>query len=402
MLLEGLHAHIEPAVVSPAATARIRLVSDDEGTEWRPGDCEVTVHPLRGFGQTTTVAGSVDGEGAVAFDYAPTTLGECSVTVRFPYSPAQRCGSFYVVEPALAGLQPLRGDLHTHTWYSDGRSSPLALLRRAVDQGLDFLAVTDHNNYDGSAEAQSLAPALSGALTIVPGEEVTFDRGHIVAVGTSGSVASGCIGPEFEQACATIADERGPRLAGEGVPVDQYARAVSVAQRIRGLGGLAIVAHPFWVADGEYHLDWRITSRLLRDREVDGVELLGDVEFEENLLSIAGYMELLAQGVATTVVGNSDTHGVEHTFGRYWSVVFARDNSPAAILDALRQRRSVACVRLPEEQLRIYGPLDLVQYAYFLHRSYFPPLDAAATAQRGDYAAVAAIRAALSRRLLHR
>lgn len=395
-MLESLHVHVEPAAIALRRQATIRIVPDDGGAALRPGECQVTVHPRRSAAPKMTLTAAAGPTGEIAFGYEPADWGECAVFVRYPGSPQLAAGSFYVVQDDLSALVPLRGDLHTHTWYSDGHSSPLALLRRAVDLGLDFIAVTDHNNYAGSLEALAVAPSLGGALTVLAGEEVTFAHGHVVAVGTRASVASELAAASDD--LAAVAAEIAER--GIDVPVDDYARCLWAARRVRALGGLAFIAHPFWVAANEYDVDWRVAAQLLRDSEVDGVELLGDVDFEDNLLSIAGYMGLLSEGVQTTVVGNSDTHGVEHTFGRYWTTVFARDESPSGVMEALGRRLSVACVELPGEQLRIYGPLHLVQYAYFLHRLYFPRISAGTATLAGDYPGIAAAKAGLRRRLL--
>ena len=51
-------------------------------------------------------------------------------------------------------------DLHTHSTASDGALSPTALLERAVANGVDCLALTDHGSTDGVAE---LAEAASRA-----------------------------------------------------------------------------------------------------------------------------------------------------------------------------------------------------------------------------------------------
>jgi DNA polymerase (family 10) len=56
------------------------------------------------------------------------------------------------IEAAAAGRLPvlltrseLRGDLHTHSTYSDGRASIEQMARRARDYGLEYFAVTDHS-----------------------------------------------------------------------------------------------------------------------------------------------------------------------------------------------------------------------------------------------------------------
>ncbi|MGI6615478.1 MAG: PHP domain-containing protein [Dethiobacteria bacterium] len=70
-------------------------------------------------------------------------------------------------------LRLLKGDLHTHTVASDGLFTPAELARRARVNGLDFLAITDHNQM---STGESL-PRMKG-LTLIPGIEWTHYRGH--------------------------------------------------------------------------------------------------------------------------------------------------------------------------------------------------------------------------------
>jgi hypothetical protein len=48
-------------------------------------------------------------------------------------------------------------DLHCHTTASDGDLSPAALVERAIEQDVDVLAITDHDNFDGFEEARGAA-----------------------------------------------------------------------------------------------------------------------------------------------------------------------------------------------------------------------------------------------------
>src|SRR5215467_12064869 len=54
--------------------------------------------------------------------------------------------------PARPGHRWLAGDLHTHTVHSDGALTVPELARFAVGQGLDFLAITDHNTVSHHCE----------------------------------------------------------------------------------------------------------------------------------------------------------------------------------------------------------------------------------------------------------
>jgi hypothetical protein len=87
------------------------------------------------------------------------------------------------VLPAPPGHRWLAGDLHAHTVHSDGSLTVPELARLGAANGLDFLAVTDHNTV---SHHPSLA-AESGIL-LLPGQEVTTDRGHANAYGDIGWV----------------------------------------------------------------------------------------------------------------------------------------------------------------------------------------------------------------------
>jgi hypothetical protein len=80
------------------------------------------------------------------------------------------------VPPYVEAAEPgwIRGDLHCHSTFSDGDSSPLELLKRAAEIGLDFLAITDHN----AASFPSIAEAGKTLPLLILGIEVTTYLGH--------------------------------------------------------------------------------------------------------------------------------------------------------------------------------------------------------------------------------
>jgi len=86
--------------------------------------------------------------------------------------------------PAEPGWTLLAGDLHAHTVHSDGDRSIDELAALAVGQGLDFLAVTDHNTV--SHHPYLAAAGARAGLTLIPGQEVTTHRGHANAFGDIG------------------------------------------------------------------------------------------------------------------------------------------------------------------------------------------------------------------------
>ena len=84
--------------------------------------------------------------------------------------------------PAPPGLRWLAGDLHAHTVHSDGALTVASLASLAAASGLDFLAVTDHNTVSHHAELAS----LDSGVVLLPGQELTTDRGHANVFGDVG------------------------------------------------------------------------------------------------------------------------------------------------------------------------------------------------------------------------
>ena len=62
-------------------------------------------------------------------------------------------------------------DLHCHSTVSDGTLAPSALIRRAVERGVDVLALTDHDEVSGLAEAAETASELG--LAFIAGTELS-------------------------------------------------------------------------------------------------------------------------------------------------------------------------------------------------------------------------------------
>jgi hypothetical protein len=106
--------------------------------------------------------------------------------------------------PAPDGYRWLAADLHAHTVHSDGTLTVPSLARLAVAQGLDVLAVTDHNTVSHHPHL-----AAEPGLLLLPGQEVTTDRGHANAFGDIGWI-------DFRTPAATwlsTVEERGGLLS---------------------------------------------------------------------------------------------------------------------------------------------------------------------------------------------
>ena len=83
-------------------------------------------------------------------------------------------------------MKPLNADLHCHSTVSDVLLSPAAVVRRAQDNGVELLALTDHDELGGLAEARAIADEIG--LRFVDGVEVSISWGddqtvHILGLG---------------------------------------------------------------------------------------------------------------------------------------------------------------------------------------------------------------------------
>ena len=60
--------------------------------------------------------------------------------------------TIFYIKTSMQILQDLNVDLHTHSTASDGSLSPSQLVVRAIEHGVDILALTDHDTVSGIAE----------------------------------------------------------------------------------------------------------------------------------------------------------------------------------------------------------------------------------------------------------
>ena len=113
-------------------------------------------------------------------------------------------------------------DLHCHSTASDGALAPAAVVRRAYEQGVRVLALTDHDTLEGLAEARQAAAALPD-MQLLTGIELSCTWGgatiHVLGYGFSADA------PALVKAIEDLhhgrwsrAEEIGRRLAEKGMP----------------------------------------------------------------------------------------------------------------------------------------------------------------------------------------
>ena len=116
-------------------------------------------------------------------------------------------------------MQSLRIDLHSHSTYSDGVLTPAALIERASNNRVTMLALTDHDEVGGLADAE--AAAREAGIGFVPGVEVSITWAgltvHVIGLG--------------------IEPRNAPLTHGlAGIRLSRGLRAVRIAQQLDAAG----------------------------------------------------------------------------------------------------------------------------------------------------------------------
>jgi hypothetical protein len=130
----------------------------------------------------------------------------------------------------------MRCDFHCHTFYSfDSNASPKEVVEKAIKEGIDCLAITDHGEIKGALEA--IEYAKGKPILIIPGIEVKSKEGDILGLNVKEKI------PNKLSAKETI-------------------------KRIKEQGGFVIIPHPFG-------LFCRFKGNLKElIKEIDAIEIL--------------------------------------------------------------------------------------------------------------------------------
>lgn len=249
----------------------------------------------------------------------------------------------------------LRYDLHSHSTFSDGTLSPLELVTRAHAQGVQALALTDHDLTDGLAAARAAAQPLG--LELIAGVEISVtwhgQTLHIVGLHIDAQhaalqqglgrlrefrnwraaemgrrlerhgIADACAGAQVYAQGAIISRTHFARFlvaqgharelqevfkhflvhGKPGHVAGEWANLEDAVAWIHGAGGQAVIAHP-----ARYKLTATRMRQLLKefkDYGGAGIEVISGSHSRDDSLNMAGYarqFELLASA-------GSDYHG---------------------------------------------------------------------------------------------
>ncbi|NLW21347.1 MAG: CehA/McbA family metallohydrolase [Clostridiales bacterium] len=252
--------------------------------------------------------------------YRPARLvaGDWQVVLGLYKLPAAGCQVKLTITQHGARELLLVGDTHVHTHHSDGRYSPQELASRAVADGLDFLCICDHNTQSALRHLPS-----TPELTIIPGMELTWYRGHCNLYGVLDPVLT-YVANSDEQALAIIR---------EGVARD----------------ALLSVNHPFYPGC-EWLLGEDLPPHLL--------EVWNGPFVAHNQQALAHWQQTLAAGRRQNVIGGSDAHRAQlfRLPGAPATFVYSASRMPSDILAAMREGQCFIGMDQDAPRLRLqYG-----------------------------------------------
>jgi hypothetical protein len=288
--------------------------------------------------------------------------------------------SIYSLEEDLYNLRPYKGDMHMHSYYSDGRESPAYVAGSCRKIGLDFMALTDHGQYQPSIESQEAYSDIDIDLVIFPGEEIHPPENDVHMINFGGDFSINDLIKQdtetyLEEVRQIKREEKASGLTSE--EQYKYASCKWCFDKIREGGGLGIYCHPYWVTNSRYNVSMDLHDYIYKNKPFDAYELIGGFhryQAESNHLQVTHYQEERAKGRIVPIVGVTDAHGCDNgeLFGWYYTIVFSPDLKLNSLIESIRALNSVAIEALPDNPVRVYGPYRLVKYALFLIREIYP------------------------------
>ncbi|MEE0930696.1 MAG: PHP domain-containing protein [Acutalibacteraceae bacterium] len=267
----------------------------------------------------------------------------------------------YALQDDLFSLIPLVGDFHSHTIHSDGLDSPESVLNSAIRLGLDFIAITDHNNYTGSVDAMKIAKNKNLPITVINGEEYssTFTNMHIISLGAEVPLDEKhyCIEPD-----------------SENTKLSTFELTKQLCQKIKENGGVSVMCHPLWKpfhSDGSrIDVPMSLVKELMENNVFDAIEIVGGSKIQDTMTSQMHHLWAVNYGATpdkTAYLGSTDSHtySIDPIGGKHFTLVLSKSNTQKDIIDAIRNRLTVAVEIIDENNASLYGCPRYCMFAQF-------------------------------------
>jgi 3',5'-nucleoside bisphosphate phosphatase len=266
-------------------------------------------------------------------------------------------------------------DLHLHTSYSDGNLSPVELMKKVSNIGLNCISIVDHDIVDATEEAIELGKKFD--IEVIPGVELSTNVDNIdihmigyfidhknetlldylkffreerlkraerivnklnklkvplkiesvIAQNSSGSIGRPHIANALvEEGLIRNYQEAFDQYIRNGGPAYEHKYTLNPSEAISIInkaGGLSFLAHPNYLKDEKIFLN-------LIEQGIDGIEIVHPSHSNETIQ----HLEKIANEYFLLTSGGSDFHGGlkndEHSFGAF--------TVPYKMVTAMKQR----------------------------------------------------------------
>lgn len=221
--------------------------------------------------------------------------------------------------PDIAGYKTLKGDFHLHTIYSDGEVLPSTRVREAYENGLDVIAITDHQiqqqnigkvGFDDNTSFDHAQKAVKDyPIILIKGTEITYgkeDGGHMNAL-----------------------------FIKDANPINKPTMAAAVDEAA-AQGAFLIWNHPGWAIDTCKFFG--PNEKWMKEGKIHGVEVFNEKEFYPRVVTWCG-----EYGFAP--FANTDAHSaIRGTYNDVfpYTLVFVKDADVEGVREAMFDRRTVA------------------------------------------------------------
>lgn len=208
------------------------------------------------------------------------------------------------------------GDLHMHTFYSDGSPSPSGLSLQLMHCFMDYAAITDHNTIDGARLANYLLHKNGFSFPLIIGEEITTKLWHMNAYPLK-------------------------KLISWELPADETVKAAHLQNAVIHLN------HP-----GYPSREW---AKDYLEKGFEGAEFDAWEHIPEK------YDKWKKQGILPVIVGTTDTHSGLFSYPER-TIIFAPTPEEDDVNEAIRQKQVVA-VSASSGEYFFYGSDKMISIA---------------------------------------
>lgn len=326
---------------------------------------------------------SID-KGIICFSYKMPYLGEFVIKINFTYKESKML-TLFCLDKTMIKLRPLKGDLHMHSVYSDGRATPFAMVMASLEAGMDFVSVTDHDTYAGSQKAIEKVNKNNIDILTLAGEEISVGgrkdmtiaqgNGHILSIHANKSIEDQRKDTkQYEKELKEIEKSLKEENIDKSIDTKHYAKNIWVINKIKEAKGISILAHPNWVyRDGKYHLHQAFYKEMLRSSHLDGVEVFGEEKIKEyNNMTHLTALQTKNKYKYLSPFANSDAHDSDHEIGDRFTIVFVKHKSCSSIIASIKVGLTCAVFKRENYEHQFIGKDELSQYVYFLVKEYYP------------------------------